>query len=182
MKFCDIKYVIGYQKIIKVDDKLYRGSAVFTPIRMARLKLKGVNQVIDLRAEDKFEFKFLQNLEKFYCKCFNIKFIAIPLTFNNNAIPYENIFQKIINAINKQSAKSYIHCHYGKHRTGQCIAYYQKQQNYNEDEIIKDLFKYGYNNKSDFTDKHCHRLLEFLQKYFPTKNIKNLKELKNIQI
>ena len=75
MRIYDLKYIIGYQKIIKVDDKLYRGSAIFTPIRMARLKLKGVNQVIDLRAEDKFESKLVQKLEKFYSKCFNIKFI-----------------------------------------------------------------------------------------------------------
>ena len=180
MRIYDLKYIIGYQKIIKVDDKLYRGSAIFTPIRMARLKLKGVNQVIDLRAEDKFESKLVQKLEKFYSKCFNIKFIKIPFTSENNVIPSENIFKKITNTINKENAKSYIHCHFGKHRTGQCVAYYQKQKNCNEDDIIRDLFEYGYSKKIDFTNQHYYYLLAFMQKYFPAKkNIKKLEELKN---
>ena len=49
MEIRDIKYILGYQKIIKVDEKVLRGSAAFTPIKVARLKLKGVNQIIDLR-------------------------------------------------------------------------------------------------------------------------------------
>ena len=38
MQLRDIPYMFGYTKIVKVDDKLLRGNAIFMPTKIARLK------------------------------------------------------------------------------------------------------------------------------------------------
>ena len=174
MKLRDLNYIFGYQKITKVDDKLFRGSAAFTPIKMARLKLKGVEQVIDLRTSNVAGATTAKSLEKFYCKCFNIKYINMPLKLNSNFLPKGISFEDVVAKINESKLKTYIHCHYGRHRTGECVAVYQKQKNLNEDNIIHGLLENGWNKKIDFVEKSYKSLLVFLQKYFP--NSKHIKE------
>ncbi len=169
MQIRDLKYMFGYQKIIKVDDRLSRGCAAFTPIRAARLKLNGIQQIIDLRSSTKPGSSFLQSLEKFYCKIFNIKYINIPLSFTSKSIPKDSSFQKVVKTLKENNLKTFIHCHYGKHRTGECVALYQKQQNFKEEKIIKDLLDYGWNEKVDFKENNYSSLQMFLQKYYPNK-------------
>lgn len=173
MKIRDLRYMFGYQKIIKVDDRLSRGSAVFTPIKAARLKMDGVKQVIDLRGGTKSGSSFLQSLEKLYCKIFNIKYINVPLSFSQKSIPKGRSFQKVVETLNNNSSKTYIHCHYGRHRTGECIALYQKKNNKNEEDILHCLMENGWNKKDDFLENSYQSLLLFLKTYFPNKN--NLK-------
>ena len=50
---------------------------------------------------------------------------------------------------------------------------YEKAKNVDERKIIKDLFAYGWNQKSDFVENSYKSLLAFLKKYFPAQ--KNLK-------
>lgn len=169
MKIIDLKYMFGYQKIFKVDNRLSRGSAVFTPIRAARLKLIGVEQIIDLRGGTKAGSSFVKTLEKFYCKLFKIKYINIPLAFSRKSIPSQNSLKDVVSTLNGNNLKTYIHCHYGRHRTGECIALYQKSNNQNETKIINDLLDNGWNNKKDFAENSYQSLLLFLQTYFPNK-------------
>lgn len=170
MKLRDISYMFGYTKIVKVDDKLLRGNAVFSPTKIARLKAKNVTQIIDLREGGKNGSTFLKKLEKFYCKLFNIKYVEAKMQFVQDKIPDKDYFTKIAKLIEDNNGKSYIHCHYGKHRTGQAIAIYQKVQNVNENDIIKNLFNCGWNKKSDFTENSYKSLLAFIKKYFPSKD------------
>ena len=173
MKLRDIPYMFGYTKITKVDSKLLHGSAVFTPVKMARLKAKKVTQVIDLRDDRKVGSPFLKKLEKFYCKLFNIKYTEAKMKFVQEKIPNQDYFSKVTSLIKNNKGKSYVHCHYGKHRTGQVVAMYEKAQNVNENKIIKDLFDCGWNKKSDFVENSYNSLLTFLKKYFPApKNLK----------
>ena len=173
MQLRDIPYMFGYTKIVKVDDKLLRGNAIFMPTKIARLKAKNVTQVIDLRDGGKAGYPFLKRLEKFYCKLFNIKYVEAKMQFVQDKIPNQDYFSKVTNLIENNDGKSYIHCHYGKHRTGQVIAMYEKTKNVDERKIIKDLFAYGWNQKSDFVENSYKSLLAFLKKYFPAQ--KNLK-------
>ena len=173
MKLRDIPYIFGYTKITKVDDKLLRGSAVFTPAKIIRLKAKKVTQIIDLRDGGKASSPFLKKLEKLYCKLFNIKYTEARIQFVQDKIPNQDYFSKVTSLIENNDGKSYIHCHYGKHRTGQVIAMYEKAKNVDERKIIKDLFAYGWNQKSDFVENSYKSLLAFLKKYFPAQ--KNLK-------
>ena len=172
MKVIDLKYMFGYQKISNVDNRLSRGSAVFTPIRAARLKLNGVEQIIDLRGGTKAGSSFVKTLEKLYCKMFNIKYVNIPLAFSNKSIPSETSFKNVVSTLNENNLKTYIHCHYGRHRTGECIALYQKSNNHKEANIIQDLLDNGWNKKKGFAESSYQSLLLFLNKYFPNK--KNL--------
>ncbi len=173
MKLRDIPYMFGYTKITKVDDKLLRGSAVFTPAKIMRLKAKKVTQVIDLRDGGKAGSPFLKKLEKFYCKLFNIKYTEAKMQFVQDKIPNQDYFSKVTSLIENNDGKSYIHCHYGKHRTGQVVAMYEKAQNVDEAKIMKDLFDCGWNKKSDFIENSYNSLLAFLKKYFPApENVK----------
>ena len=169
MQIRDLRYIFGYQKIVKVDDKLLRGSAAFTPVRAARLKLNGVQQVIDLRSGSHRGVSLMQSFEKFYCKIFNIKYVNIPLLFSAKSIPDEKSFQKVVNTLGENNLKTFIHCHFGKHRTGTCNALYQKQKKCNEEGIINGLLDCGWNEKVDFKQNSYHSLLLFLKKYFPNK-------------
>lgn len=168
MRIVDLKYMFGYQKIIKVDDKLYRGSAVFTPVRAARLKMRGVEQIIDLRGGKKGS-SFLKSLEHLYCKILNIKYINIPLSFSEKSIPKDSSFKKVLKILSKDSSKTFIHCHYGRHRTGECVFLYQKKNNQKEEEMLRGLLNNGWNKKEDFQENNYQSLLLFLKKYLPNK-------------
>ena len=180
MRLRDIPYMFGYTKIVKVDDKLLRGNAIFMPTKIARLKAKNVTQVIDLRDGGKAGSPFLKKLEKFYCKLFNIKYVEAKMQFIQNRIPNEDYFSKVTKLIQNNDGKSYVHCHYGKHRTGQVIAMYEKSKNICEDKILKNLFDCGWNKKSDFVENSYNSLLAFIKKFFPSqKNLQMAEMEKN---
>ena len=178
MQLRDIPYMFGYTRIVKVDDKLLRGNAIFMPTKIARLKAKNVTQVIDLRDDGKAGSPFLKRLEKFYCKLFNIKYVEAKLQFVQNRIPNEDYFSKVIKLIQNNDGKSYVHCRYGKHRTGFVVAMYEKSKNICNDKILRDLFNYGWNKKSDFEGKRYKGILEFIKKFFPSQKNLQMVEIK----
>ena len=178
MQLRDIPYMFGYTRIVKVDDKLLRGNAIFMPTKIARLKAKNVTQVIDLRDDGKAGSPFLKRLEKFYCKLFNIKYVEAKLQFVQNRIPNEDYFSKVIKLIQNNDGKSYVHCRYGKHRTGFVVAMYEKSKNICNDKILRDLFNYGWNKKSDFEGKRYKGILAFIKKFFPSQKNLQLVEIK----
>ena len=178
MQLRDIPYMFGYTRIVKVDDKLLRGNAIFMPTKIARLKAKNVTQVIDLRDDGKAGSPFLKRLEKFYCKLFNIKYVEAKLQFVQNRIPNEDYFSKVIKLIQNNDGKSYVHCRYGKHRTGFVVAMYEKSKNICNDKILRDLFNYGWNKKSDFEGKRYKGILAFIKKFFPSQKNLQMVEIK----
>ena len=54
MKIADLKPILLPTKIRQVDNHLYRGTAIYSPIKACRVKMRGVTQVIDLRHENGF--------------------------------------------------------------------------------------------------------------------------------
>lgn len=147
MKIADIKPILLPTKINKVDNNLYCGNAVFSPIKAYRIKKKGITQIIDLRHEDKFLVNLCYILEKFYCKILKIDYIKKNFYQNNlYELPNADYFDGLTNQINK-SSKTYLHCHYGSHRTGFAVAMYQKSKGDAYDTIISRLMKNEWNTK-----------------------------------
>ena len=144
MKIADIKPIFLPTKIQQVDDKLYRGNAIFSPIKAYRIKMKGVTQVIDLRGKDNIFVNGFKFLEKLYCKWFNIDYVQMGFSLVNNEIPNIDYFKSLIMQIDNGKS-TYLHCHYGRHRTGFAVAMYQKAKGVAKDIIFKQLKSYGWN-------------------------------------
>ena len=101
-------------KPIKVDNRLYRGKAILSPNKFAQLEELGVTQIIDLRNSAKIKGK----IEKIICELFGMKYINFKYPYRLNHLPQKEFFEQINNAIVKNEGKTYIHCQYGKRRTG----------------------------------------------------------------
>lgn len=154
---------------IKVDEKLLRGEAVTSPLKLYRLKKQGVTKIIDLRNSAFVE----RPLEKFFCKLFGIKYENHKYSFRLKTLPQSDFFESINNSIVKNQGKTYIHCQYGKRRTGICVAIYEKlNTNKKSDEIIDNMVHIGFKEieKNMDTRKAKHvrcMLFDLLKKYFP---------------
>lgn len=126
---------------IKVDEKLIRGRAVTHPYRLYKMKQEGITQIIDLRNSSYIE----RPLERLFCKIFNIKYVNYKYPHRLNYIPNKQFFEKVNNTILSNTEKTYIHCQYGKRRTGICVAVYEKEHtNKTNVEIINNLINFGY--------------------------------------
>ena len=168
MKCNDIKYIIHPISIKKVDDRLLRGSAVITTGKMRTLKDEGVTQIIDLRENTNILGIFLKKIEQLYCKIFNINYVEKPSILKGNSIPDENYYNDINTTIKNNNGKTYIHCFWGSHRTGFCVAMYEKESKKNHNEIINELMAESYNDKID-NQALTEILNTFLKKYFDKK-------------
>ena len=154
----------------KVDNNLVRGKAVTSPLRLYQMKQAGINQIIDLR-----NTSFVKRpIEKFFCKIFGIKYKNIKYPHRMNSIPKPDFFHSVISSIVENKGKTYIHCQYGKRRTGLCVALYEKlRTNKPIDTIIKDMVKIGFtdifdNPSSKRSKKYYGILKDFMKTYcFP---------------
>jgi len=161
MKIAVLKPVFLPTGIKQVDDNLYRGNAVFSPLKALRLKKKGITQVVDLRAEDNILEKYLKKMEKFYLRILGINYVNKKFDITNfGRFPNIDFFEGLNEQINKGD-KTYIHCHFGKHRTSFVIAMLQKSLGIPDDVIIDNLKKIGWE-----TEKRQKLLNIFLQKFF----------------
>lgn len=161
MKIADLKPIFLPTKIRKVDSQLYRGSAIFTPVKAIRVKRKGITQVIDLRHENSFFVKAFRMLEKFYCKLLKIDYVKKSFYDSNiERLPNIDYYKELIKQIDS-SSKTYIHCHFGKHRTGFAVAIYQKNKGKSKDTILKELLNCDWN-----TQNQKKNLKTFLEKFF----------------
>lgn len=156
-----LKPILLPTKIIQVNDTLYRGNAIFSPVKAIRIKRKGIKQVIDLRNTNNTignPFKFL---EKLYCKILNIKYYNLDFHMTKSKrIPEIDFFNMVNEQINK-GEKTYIHCHYGLHRTGFAVAMHQKSKNIPTNIILENLMQNSWNNKEEKIN-----LKLFLDKFF----------------
>ena len=153
-----------------VDNNLVRGKAITSPIHLYQMKKAGINQIIDLR-----NTSFIKRpIEKFFCRIFGIKYQNLKYPHRMNTVPKPDFFYNVINSIVENRGKTYIHCQYGKRRTGVCVALYEKlRTNKPIDTIIKDMVKSGFSdifeNPSSKRSKKYYRILkDFMKTYcFP---------------
>lgn len=153
----------------KVDNRLIRGRAVTSPVRLYQLKQAGVTQIVDLRSNS-----LIKPLERFFCKLIGIKYKNLQYSHRMNSLPEEDFFHEVVNTIDKNNGKTYIHCLYGKHRTGICVAMYEKMRtNKPVDKIISNLIKMGFsdifaNPNTKRSKKYNNILKDFMKTYcFP---------------
>lgn len=109
--------------IRNIDNRLYTGKPVPSLCAMYNMKKMGVTQVIDLR-EDAYMYRLF---EKFACYLFGIKYKNIKIDTDTSSIPTMKFFKNINKTITHNEGKTYLHCKYGRHRTGMCIAAYEKE-------------------------------------------------------
>lgn len=154
---------------IPVDNKLIRGRAVTCPYRLYKMKHEGITQIIDLRNSAHVE----SPIEKFFCKLIGIKYNNCKYPYRLNKLPDKSFFTNINNLIINNKGKTYIHCQYGKRRTGISVAIYEKEHTKkNKTEILTNLMNLGYmeierKQKSYKIKKLKSILTDFLKKYYP---------------
>jgi protein tyrosine/serine phosphatase len=120
-----------------VDRKLIRGAQVTSPVELFRMKRTGVNQIIDLCNERGFKLFF----EKKFCKFLGLKYINYPSSFRDGSAFEKGYYQKINKIISENDGITYLHCKKGKHRTGLCVAAYEKEVlKKSNPEIIYNLY------------------------------------------
>lgn len=81
-------------------------------------------------------------------------------TSNQKKVPDADFFEAVNSQIQK-SKKTYIHCHFGFHRTGFAIAMYEKANKVPNDKIIERLSKCSWKDQAEKND-----LNDFLLKFF----------------
>ena len=124
-----------------VDSKLARGCYVYSPIKLLQMKNNGINQVIDLRKDT----NCAQKLEKFFCKLIGLNYINCPLSFRDKNFVGKDFFLNINKLIAENIGKTYIHCKKGKHRTGLCVAAYEKEVlKKNDNEVLQSILSSGF--------------------------------------
>ncbi len=154
---------------IPVDNKLIRGRAVTCPYRLYKMKNEGITQIIDLRNSAYLECP----IEKFFCKLLGIKYNNCKYPHRLNKIPNSEFFTNINKLILNNSGKTYIHCQYGKRRTGISVAIYEKEHtSKSKTEILNNLVNFGYMEIKEKTNSYKIKKLQsilkdFIQKYYP---------------
>ena len=129
-------------QITNVDNKFARGKAVFSPVKLRKMrKQDNITTIIDLRNSMSFD----KILERIFCSLTGIKYINCKYKHRLNVIPEKNFFDKINEIILNNPERTYVHCQNGKRRTGIVAAYYEKVHLNEPDEtIIDNLIKQGY--------------------------------------
>ena len=155
-------------KVVKVDNKLLRGSSVTSPLKVRKMKKEGITQIIDLRNSAHFE----SPLEKMFCKLFGIKYVNFKFSHRLNDMPNQDFFEKINESILSNEGKTYMHCQYGHHRTGLAVAIYEKlHTKKNNSEIIKNMIDNGYTEiasegKTNKEKKYIGLFEQMVKRYF----------------
>lgn len=140
----------------KVGKNLYRGTQVELR-EIDKIAKKGINLVINL----KFELpKTHKKLKKKYIEK-GIKYINMPLNpFKLDMKQIENIFKVLKENLDK---KMYIHCCFGKDRTGLVVGMYEKLLgNFNFMKVWDNLIKNGH--REDIFPEVKKALLKFNSK------------------
>lgn len=106
-----------------IDGRLYTGKPATSVSKCYQMKKAGITQVIDLRKDDTAS----RILEQILCKMFGIKYHNFKVNTDTNDIPSTNFFKKVNDLIIKNKGNTYLHCRFGRHRTGMCVAAYEQE-------------------------------------------------------
>ncbi len=152
-----------------VDEKLIRGKALISPYRIYKIKKQNITQIIDLRNTSTIK----RPIEKFFCKIFGIKYVNCKYPHRLKYVPDMDFFNGINELIRKNKGKTYIHCEYGKRRTGISVAIYEQQYTKKDKySILRNMIDIGYK-ELKFKPKSAKALRlktifnDFLKKYYP---------------
>ena len=143
--------------MIVVDNRLIRGKAVTSPLRLYKMKKEGINQVIDLRNTS----YVAKPLEKVFCKMLGIKYQNYKYPHRLDELPSPDFFLTVNNSIIKNDGKTYIHC----------VALYEKyftKKSINQ--IISDMINIGFQDifnkpQSPRSKKYYNIIKQFLNTY-----------------
>lgn len=148
-----------------VGEKLLRGRAVSCPYRLYTMKKNGVNQIIDLRNA----FSVQKFFEKMFCKIIGIKYINQKYPHRLQSLPSEGFLKGIADTVANNPQQTYVHCQYGKRRTGIVVAYCEKvNAKKSNEEISENLFNICFsdvNPDSKRGKRYFKIMTEFVEKY-----------------
>ncbi len=148
-----------------IDEKLLYGHAMYNPYRLYSLKKNNVTQIIDLRNTGSLS----KMLEKTFCKLMGIKYVNCRYPHRLSNLPEENFFQNVNDAILSNDKLTYMHCLYGKRRTGITVAYYElKNTRKTPVQVLSDLIDIGFDKLNLETKrgrKYFGILTEFIDRY-----------------
>ena len=120
----------------KVDNNIYRGSAPSVEDVIVLNKKYGINKIISL------DFESGKRINRI-CKLLHIKHINLPINGDKKSLLkfLNHDIKKLLN----DGKPSYIHCMYGKDRTGLAVALYKvKYKNMDPDDAIQEAEKFGF--------------------------------------
>lgn len=117
----------------KVDKNLYRGGAPLPSDVEQLYKKYNIKNIISL---DKQAGRHIRNI----CKKLHINHIEIPIDGNVN----NNTIKKLIKVLSNIESPTYIHCKWGKDRTGMSVAIYRGIHGWNLEDAFKEADKFHF--------------------------------------
>jgi tyrosine-protein phosphatase SIW14 len=130
--------IAGVPNAGKISDVLFRGAQP-SPQGLVELKKLGVTTVVDLRGN-----RGPVNRERAQAESLGMRFIDIPVNgwsapSNAQVAEFLKLFQQ------DPTQKVFVHCYYGRDRTGVMVAAYRMaQQNWTSDQAIAEMDSFGF--------------------------------------
>lgn len=132
------------KKILQVDNFLFRGPQPGLD-GLETLKAKGIGVIINLKLDNPKE------IEKYRQKAKSLGMSYYNVPMNAFETPKKEQVQEILGIMKKakaENSKVYVHCMYGKDRTGTVVALYQmKMKGKKFNEAFAEMDKLGYRKK-----------------------------------
>jgi tyrosine-protein phosphatase SIW14 len=134
--------VPGVHNAGKVTEHLYRGAQPSLN-ELPELKKLGITTIIDLRAES----TSTAEQERLRAESLGIKFLRIPVGGFSN--PTNSQLAHFFQVIRDSSSESvFVHCEFGKDRTGIMIASYRIAfQNWSPEQALSEMMDFGFNRR-----------------------------------
>ncbi len=130
----------GVQNAGKINDHLYRGSQPSLN-ELSELKKLGITTVIDLRAES----PQTAEQERIRVEALGLRFQRIPIGGFSNPKDSDLIdFFQVVRDSPSQTV--FVHCEFGKDRTGVMIAAYRIAfENWSSNQALSEMMQFGFN-------------------------------------
>jgi uncharacterized protein (TIGR01244 family) len=137
----------------KVDARLYRGAQP-DKVNFAKLAKIGIKTIINLRHDPK-------GFEQSAVEAAGMRYIQMPLRSKKPPTD-EQINQFLQMVISSESAPVFVHCEYGRHRTGVMVAIYRMNRyKWSVNDAFQEMDKYGFDQGG-----HPERWRVFLKNYY----------------
>lgn len=130
---------IGIKNFHKVTQKLYRGAKPKEE-DIKNLKSFGITQIIDLRCDYKKSSKDFKEIS-------NMGMKIIQINMSPFKKPTKNQIEQFIKAVDNNDGATFVHCTFGKERTGTMVACYRmEKEGISFEEAFEDMKEKGYRN------------------------------------
>lgn len=130
--------IAGVPNAGKISDVLFRGAQP-SPQGLAELKKLGVTTIVDLRGN-----RGPVSREREQAESLGMRFIDIPVSgwsppSNQQVAEFLKLFQR------DPTQKIFVHCYYGRDRTGVMVAAYRMaQQHWTPDQAVAEMDSFGF--------------------------------------